>query len=117
MYLSIYIVSIYIYNIIYFIDFYVIFNEKSKKMKKMRVCVRECGGAPPVFVDDLFCKLLYTAAQLHSFIVTSTLFTIHTNLQPQIIYNTSYVPGNMINHQQCLLFLLLLTSYSNIKKF
>ena len=48
---------IYIFYI-YFIDFYVIFNEKSKKMKKMRVCVRECGGAPPVFVDDLFCKLL-----------------------------------------------------------
>jgi len=38
--------------------FYVIFNEKSKKMKNMRACVRECGGAPPVFVDDLFCKLL-----------------------------------------------------------
>ena len=64
MYLSIYIVSIYIY--IYFIDFYVIFNEKSKKMKKMRVCVRECGGAPPVFVDDLFCKLLYQDYTHHS---------------------------------------------------
>ena len=50
-------VCIYLYIFyIYFIDFYVIFNEKSKKMKKMRVRVRECGGAPPVFVDDLFCK-------------------------------------------------------------
>ena len=61
MYVCIYLYILYLYIFyIYFIDFYVIFNEKSKKMKKMRVCVRECGGAPPVFVDDLFCKLLYT---------------------------------------------------------
>ena len=60
MYVCIYLYILYLYIFyIYFIDFYVIFNEKSKKMKKMRVCVRECGGAPPVFVDDLFCKLLY----------------------------------------------------------
>ena len=32
----------------------------------MRVCVRECGGAPPVFVDDLFCKLLYIRERVNS---------------------------------------------------
>ena len=67
MYVCIYLYILYLYIFyIYFIDFYVIFNEKSKKMKKMRVRVRACGGAPPVFVDDLFCKLLYMYAVLHA---------------------------------------------------
>ena len=76
--------------------FYVIFNEKSKKMKNMRACVRECGGAPPVFVDDLFCKLLYYQLQYPMYILEGLFFDILISLSSINYYHPLIMIGGQM---------------------